>query len=107
MEKKLKLIKNHILGEKYELSLVFAKNELMKKLNTIYRGKNKPTNVLSFPLTKNEGEIFINQKNKKETPLLFIHALLHLKKYKHGEKMEKEEEKLLKKFYGPQHNNRN
>ena len=73
----------------------------------MYRGKNKPANVLSFPLSNKSGEIFIDlvtaQKDAKkfEMPFqkfvayLFIHGLLHLKEMKHGATMEQAEKKLL------------
>ncbi|MCC7004862.1 rRNA maturation RNase YbeY [Candidatus Nomurabacteria bacterium] len=103
-------VKNEVLGGKYELSLVFVGDTLSKKLNFKYRRKNKPTNVLSFPLNKTTGEIFINpNKAKKEAKffgksfndfiaILFIHGLLHLKGMQHGSKMEGIEKKLAKKF---------
>lgn len=103
-------IKNEALGEKYSLSLVFINESESKKLNGKYRKKNKPTNVLSFPLDKNNGEIFITPTVvKKETKkfgrnfnnlvgFLFIHGLMHLKGFKHGSKMERAEEKLRKQF---------
>lgn len=105
-------IKEEILGKKYELSLVFAPSALMKKLNIKYRlpaqaGKqNKSAAVLSFPLSKKQGEIFINLSQKKHSPLfLFIHALLHLKGLEHSAKMEEQEEKL-KKIHGSRHRHR-
>ena len=108
MEKRFEKIKDHILGKEYELSLVFAKNSLMKELNFRYKKKNVPTNVLAFPLDKSEGEIFINISDKKNAVFLLIHALLHLKGYKHGVKMENAEKTLMDKFnYGEKHNNRN
>ena len=33
----------------FEVSLVLTSNDEIQKLNAAYRGKNKPTNVLSFP----------------------------------------------------------
>jgi probable rRNA maturation factor len=33
----------------FEVSLVFTSNDNIQKLNLTYRGKNQPTNVLSFP----------------------------------------------------------
>lgn len=104
-------IKNHVLGATYELSLVFTTNSLSHKLNKTYRGKDKPTNVLSFPLSENSGEIFIDTtKTKAEAAtfdrnfkdhvaLLFIHGLLHLKGLDHGSTMDKEEEKV-RAFFG-------
>src|ERR1035437_553869 len=103
-------IKNAVLGKSYDLSLVFVGDAVSKKLNYIYRQKNKPTNILSFPLSKKEGEIFINLKlaraeaNKigkkyaNYVGFLFIHGLLHLKGYDHGKTIEGLEEKYLKRF---------
>lgn len=98
MDKKFKKIKDDILGKEYELSLVFAKDSLMKKLNLTYRKKNKSTNVLSFSLSENEGEIFIRESDKKDALFLFIHSLLHLKGYEHCAKMEIQEDILMKKY---------
>jgi probable rRNA maturation factor len=103
-------MKDVVLGKKYELSLVFVGAALSKKLNNAYRGKNKPTNILSFSISKTEGEIFINsQRVKTDAPkfgrtepgmlaFLFIHGMLHLKGMEHGSKMEREERKFCKRF---------
>ncbi len=103
-------MKDFVLGKKYELSLVFVGTTLSKKLNFTYRGKDKPTNVLSFPLDRDQGEIFINPDKARieavewNKPydnfigLLFIHGLFHLKGLDHGDEMEKLEAKALKKF---------
>ncbi len=100
-------IKEEILGKKYDLSVVFAPNTLMKKFNIKYLGKDNIATVLSFPLSKKEGEIFINLRQKKHHPFfLFIHALLHLKNFDHGAKMEWQERKLLKK-HGSRYYHRN
>lgn len=103
-------IKRSVLDEKYDLSLVFIGDKLSRKLNKQYRKIDKPTNILTFPLSPNEGEIFINLKlaqrqflkfsdsYNKFIGFLFIHGLLHLKGYEHSSKMEQEEEKIKKKF---------
>jgi probable rRNA maturation factor len=103
-------IKNKALGKKYNLSLVFVGNTRSQRLNQAYRGKNKPTNVLSFELDKTHGEIFIAPGvARKQAPsfernfdnfiaFLFIHGLMHLKGMDHGSTMEKAEEKLRKQF---------
>ena len=103
-------IKEEALGKDYSLSLVFIGEVRSRKLNNTYRSKNKPTNILSFPLDKNQGEIFITLSvAKKEAKsfdrkldnfveFLFTHGLMHLKGYGHGSTMEKAESKLRKKF---------
>ena len=95
-------IKDYVLGKDYDLSLVFCDNRLSRRLNRTYRGKDKPTNVLAFPISESSGEIFINLKKLDGfSPLfLFIHALLHLKGLEHSAKMESEEQKLFQLFNG-------
>ena len=95
--KNFKKIKNKVLGSDYELSLVFASDTLTRRLNRTYRGIDKPTNVLAFPLSKTSGEIFINRSRAKpfSVKYLFIHGLLHLKGMEHGDTMEQAEKKLL------------
>ena len=99
-----------ILGKNYELSLAIVGDAKSKSLNNKFRGKNKPTNVLSFPLSKNSGEIFLNLNvAKKEAPkfgtnfgafvqYLVIHGLLHLKGMEHSSTMDTAERKWCKEF---------
>lgn len=103
-------IKNEILGKKYEFSLVFVNKNKIKILNKKYRKINKPTDVLSFPISEKMGEVFIckeiakskapdfEMNYKKYLYFLVIHAFLHLKGLKHGDKMEKAEKKYITKF---------
>ena len=103
-------IKETILGKKFELGVSFLSPNKQKELNNKYRGIDKTTNILSFPLTKNSGDItFDLKKVKKDAPLfnmtypeflkyLFIHGLLHLKGFDHSSIMEKQEQKYLKMF---------
>lgn len=104
------LAKDEILGKNYELSLAFIGDTRSRNLNKKWRKKDYVPNVLSFPLEKDFGEIFINlRKAKSEAKdfdmtqkvfiqFLYIHALLHLKGLDHGKKMDKLEQKYLKKF---------
>lgn len=93
-------IKNEVLGKDYSLSLVFIGEKKSHELNLRYRGKDKATNVLSFPLDKKTGEIFIIPRlAQKEVGFLFIHGLLHLKGMEHGSTMERAELVLRKKFH--------
>jgi len=103
-------MKNAALGKKYELSLVFIGSTLSRRLNRERRGKDKPTNILSFELSQTSGEIFIDLKLAKKQAakfgrtednflaFLFIHGLVHLKGMDHGARMELTEQKLRKKF---------
>lgn len=99
-------MKNEMLGENYELSLVFIGETRSKKLNKEHRGKEKTASVLSFPLSENAGEVFmtlkeipkkakqLNMSKKNTAAYLFVHSLLHLQGYKHGPKMEEQEDKF-------------
>ncbi len=99
-----------VLGKTYELSLVVCGDKLARSINKKYRNKIYAANVLSFPLSKNEGEIFLNVrcaerearkygvKVHNRLALLFVHGLFHLKGLKHGDKMEVQERKILKQF---------
>ncbi len=103
-------MKEAILGSKYSLSVALVTPRESHRLNLTYRQKDKPTNVLSFPLDKRSGELVLDlatsRKGAKDfdmTPekflvFLVIHGMLHLKGYDHGSTMEKEERKFLKKF---------
>jgi len=103
-------IKKEILGEQYALSVVICGDTLAERLNRTYRNKTYKPNVLSFPLDKTSGEIFLNvrkaEREAKEMKistrsriaLLFVHACFHLKGYDHGDLMEKKEQTILKKF---------
>jgi len=103
-------IKNKILGKKYELDLIFVNSKKIHALNKQYRKVNSPTDILSFPIDQNSGEIFICEKiAKKKAPdfgrehnnfiaFLFIHGNVHLLGYDHGDKMEAIEIKFRKFF---------
>src|SRR3989338_8540569 len=95
-------IKNQVLGKKYDLSFSYAGSDEMMRLNKLYRQKDYSANVLSFPLSPNEGEILINEKYKKNAGLsfyFFIHSLLHLSGLKHSKKMDEKELKIMQEFY--------
>lgn len=103
-------LKRAALGKNYELSLVFIGNTRSRRLNKTYRDKPYPTNILSFPISKTSGEIFINiplvkkeaKKFNRTFPnfvgFLFIHGLFHLIGMEHGARMESAEKKLRNKF---------
>ena len=104
------VMKDKILGKKYELSVVIVSKAEIKKINKQYRDINKPTDILSFPLSENFGEIYINpEMTKLEAKkfdrdyenffgFLFIHGLVHLKGFDHGSTMESIEARFRKVF---------
>jgi len=103
-------LKEAVLGKSYHLSIAFVSAARSRALNRAYRGKDKPTNILSFSLSKNEGELIIClAKIKKETKLfsrtfpnllafLLIHGLFHLKGHDHGSTMERNEQRVRTRF---------
>jgi probable rRNA maturation factor len=103
-------MKEAVLGADYELSVVIVDETKIQELNRTYRGIDKPTDILSFPLSDTSGEIFMNPE---QTALqarefdrtfdnflgfLFIHGLLHLNGMEHGSTMERAEEKVRTQF---------
>ena len=113
--------KYKFLNKKVTFTLLLSNNKNIKKLNKVFREKNKSTDILSFPLDKKIkiskitylGDIIIsynyldkprsqNLKSFKEkVTKLFIHGFLHLlgfdhKKNKDYSKMLKEENLLFK-----------
>ncbi len=103
-------IKNDILGEKYQLSLALIGEKRARAINRQSRQKEYAPNVLSFPLTKNSGEVYLtpavakreakkfDHAEREHLVFLYIHGLLHLQGYDHGPKMESLEQKFLKKY---------
>ena len=98
-----------------------SNNKNIKKLNKIFRKKNKPTDVLAFPFNEKSkithqtylGDIiisynFINKPKKQKFKYFkekliktFIHGFLHLLKFDHIKdkdfmRMTKEEERIFK-----------
>lgn len=105
------LIKESLLGKSYNLSIAFISPRESQKLNRDYRKKDYAANILSFPLSKSEGEIYIclsivragakefEMSYEKFLHLILIHGCLHLKGHDHGSTMEELENKYLKRFY--------
>ncbi len=108
--RKFQQIKDKILGKEYDLSWAFISLREIQRLNLTYRNINKPTDILSFPISENAGELYIClSEAKKEAKnfdreyenfvdFLFIHGCVHLKGYDHGSTMERIEAKLRKEF---------
>ena len=113
--------KYKFLNKKVTFTLLLSNNKNIKKLNKVFRKKNKSTDILSFPLdkktkiTKNTylGDIIISynyvdkprsqdlKSFKEKVAKILIHGFLHLlgfdhKKNKDFSKMLKEENLLFK-----------
>lgn len=109
-EKIFEEMKDAVLGADYSLDVAIVDAEHMHKLNKQYRNIDKATDILSFPLSDTEGEIYINlEETKKEAKnfdrtydnflaFLFIHGLVHLKGFDHGSIMDDIEADFRKKF---------
>ena len=97
-----------------ELSVVLATDAAVQKLNKAYRGKDKPTNVLSFPAGDPSllGDVVLaygtvaREARAEKKPFqnhvshLAVHGVLHLLGYDHekaseAETMEARETKIL------------
>ena len=103
-------IKDKILGKNYSLSIAFVTPKVAHRLNIQYRNKDYIPNTLSFPLSKNSGEIILcksalRREYKKYgmdyedyVTFIVIHSALHLKGMQHGSTMESTEQRLHKFF---------
>lgn len=92
-----------------ELSLLFTDDAAIRALNAQWRGKDKPTNVLSFPQADGPllGDVILAEETVRreaglaEKPLeahmahLIIHGFLHLLGYDHEEEAEAERMEAL------------
>jgi probable rRNA maturation factor len=89
-----------------EVSLVFCEDDFIHQLNREYRGKDKPTDVLSFPQDLESGMLgdvvisvpyaqrqakALRQSTAKEVEWLFLHGVLHLLGYNDDTEEELEE----------------
>jgi len=103
------------------IELIITDNEMIQELNARYREKDRPTDVLSFPLKQAIpgmplgsiviSEAFVKEKAEEfghtlddELTLLFIHGLLHLLGYDHevdNGQMRVKEEELIEQFHLP------
>lgn len=100
-------VRNQKLLKAKTLTLVFLDSREMKKINKQFRGKNKPTDVLSFSSMEEGslGELLFcldvlkkqakEQEHSLENEFLYmlIHGVLHLLGYDH--ELSKNEEKLM------------
>lgn len=102
------LIKKLLKKEKGKgsINLVLITDQEIRRLNREFRGKDKSTDVLAFPMGEDGilGDIAISQETAKkqaqhygvsyraELKRLVIHGVLHLLGYDHGREMRHAEE---------------
>ena len=114
------VLKIEELDENVEVSVSFVGDEEIRELNRDYRGVDKSTDVLSFPIddefildNRILGDVIINTRrvmeqaeelghsNEREFSYLTVHSILHLLGYDHMEDEDKrqmrEREKLAMK----------
>lgn len=89
-----------IKPKKLEVIVSFIPDQKIKRINKIYRQKNKVTDVLSFRYSPVLGEIIIARSYQKEAVKLIIHGLLHIVGFDHqtvkkAEKMQIKEKQIL------------
>jgi probable rRNA maturation factor len=113
VKKKVRGVENKLLGKiahralevlglnKAELSIVLVSDPQIRRLNKLYRNKDKPTDVLSFPIGEKVngwlilGDVVISVDTAKkqaqelgysleeELKRLLVHGLVHLLGYDH------------------------
>jgi probable rRNA maturation factor len=91
------------------VSISFVKRGAMKKLNSAYRKKDMPTDVLSFNMNEGKllGDVVVcpsvakmnarkyNVSFNAEIARLVAHGILHLLGYDHGRKMFEMQDKIM------------
>ncbi|MBC7982025.1 rRNA maturation RNase YbeY [Candidatus Parcubacteria bacterium] len=105
----LRMVKDTILGKKYDLSIYFVGQDKILSINKRYRKKDYVTDILSFHY-ENFGEMYIcldkveqkaklfNTTTENYLNYLFIHGMTHLLGHDHGDLMDKLEKKFTKKL---------
>lgn len=119
IEEKAKRILDILHVENSELSVLITDDEEIKELNRTYRGKDRSTDVLSFPMgDRIEGRVILGdvvisldtaQKQarklrhslEEEVERLLVHGILHLLGYDHelGEEEERKFRELEEKVH--------
>ena len=111
-----KLVRRYQLNRP-EIVLAFVADPEIQELNRKFRKKDKPTDVLSFPLNERAadgkfylGDIIISVPTavaqaaelghslERELEYLTVHGFLHLIGFEHGQGHEAEEEKIRREW---------
>ncbi len=117
-----RILKFENQGDNTELSIVLCDDDFIQKLNNEYLGKDRPTDVISFPLDEDEieteikllGDVVISIETASHQALkyrhsisleiifLLVHGILHLLGYDHSKsktemlRMKKREEEICR-----------
>jgi probable rRNA maturation factor len=110
-----RIYRNTHLAFSQKTHVIFCSNRAIKKLNAMFRNKDRATDVLSFNYNEKDllGEIYISLQRaktqakeykvsyKSEVVRLFVHGMCHLMGYDHENekdkiKMQKKENSYLK-----------
>ena len=118
------MVLEHLGRKNWEVSVLFCNNRYIKSLNSQYRNKDEPTDVLSFPLGEKspngrylagdlvislealeENARFFKVSSDEELRRLLVHGILHLSGQDHatnkeGESMLKTQEEILTRLNG-------
>lgn len=109
-------LKYERVEEKCEISVTLCDNEAIHELNREYRGVDRPTDVLSFPIFDDDdmggkvvlGDIVLSLEKataqaeeyghsfEREVAFLCVHSMLHLLGYDHEEGKAQESEMFLR-----------
>ncbi len=112
-----KLVRRYELNRP-EIVLAFVDDPEIRELNRKFRKKDKPTDVLSFPLNERGadgkfylGDIIVSVATaavqaaelghglERELEYLTVHGFIHLLGFDHGRGHESEEEKIRRDFF--------
>jgi probable rRNA maturation factor len=126
IRRKAETILSDLSEDNSELSILFVDDKEMHRLNRDYRGIDRPTDVLSFPMGEGEGaeintwllgdviislDTALRQAEEKghdfikEILILLTHGILHLLGYDHenspeyAEKMRQKEKEILNNIF--------
>ncbi|AHM56724.1 rRNA maturation factor [Peptoclostridium acidaminophilum DSM 3953] len=78
-------LKHEGWGTHYEVSILFVDNEEIKRLNSEFRGIDRPTDVLSFPLIgKDEKDEFLEDNLLGDIVISLERALEQSREYGHS-----------------------
>lgn len=104
-------MKGKVLGKRYELSVAFVSPKKVQELNRRYRRTNASTDILSFALSRDSGELYLSMPDVSHKArefgmntrdylgYVFIHGLLHLEGHHHGRTMDRLERTFCRTFH--------